>query len=356
MKNLLLILGVLCLAWGAVADLDINSGKLIFPDDSEQTTAFKADEVKGTHTYFIKSGDVTGLRDAITDINFRSPSSSNRFLIKLEPGIYNLGNTGIVLPLYTRLEGSGLDMTTLKSESATNTIQTNGVNELADINIECEYLSDTETSLVYAIDVQNGSLLMDMIGLNVSTRNVSITLGINAIGNIYMRTGAIKVTSDETITNAVDNVYGVYVGGLAHVELDNLTMNIYAVDADKGVGFNLDGKATFNDSWVSTIQSSIVNIAVEMSGSSAYLIGRSSSFFASGAEGSAGVYSTNAIGGIQLRECQVSANPSIDIDSTSSGKIVKSELSVAPSSTSGSDILVIDCYNGSISLTYGGNY
>lgn len=58
----------------------------------------------------------TALLNAVTAAAGSSPGPTNGFLIKLEPGVYDLGNQSLVMPSYVDLEGSGQGITTVTSQ------------------------------------------------------------------------------------------------------------------------------------------------------------------------------------------------------------------------------------------------
>ncbi|HEV8582444.1 MAG TPA: hypothetical protein VGX68_25535 [Thermoanaerobaculia bacterium] len=56
-------------------------------------------------------GSGTALRNALTGIS--SPSSTNRWLLKIEPGIYDVGSTSLQMRSWVDIEGSGIGVTTI---------------------------------------------------------------------------------------------------------------------------------------------------------------------------------------------------------------------------------------------------
>jgi hypothetical protein len=54
----------------------------------------------------------TALRKELAGIS--SPSATNRWLLKIEPGTYDVGGTSLVMRPYVDVEGSGIDATTIK--------------------------------------------------------------------------------------------------------------------------------------------------------------------------------------------------------------------------------------------------
>lgn len=60
----------------------------------------------------------TALQTALTGI--ASPSSTNRWLLKIEPGIYDVGTTPLQMRSWVDIEGSGIGVTTIRGSVATN--------------------------------------------------------------------------------------------------------------------------------------------------------------------------------------------------------------------------------------------
>jgi hypothetical protein len=57
----------------------------------------------------------TALRNALNGIS--SPSSSNRWLLKIEPGIYDVGTVSLVMRPFVDIEGSGMGVTTIRGSA-----------------------------------------------------------------------------------------------------------------------------------------------------------------------------------------------------------------------------------------------
>lgn len=54
----------------------------------------------------------TALRNALAGVS--SPSATNRWLLKIEPGIYDVGATSLVMRPYVDIEGSGIESTVIR--------------------------------------------------------------------------------------------------------------------------------------------------------------------------------------------------------------------------------------------------
>ncbi len=67
----------------------------------------------------------TALLNAMTTIIVASPTSTNPWLLKLEPGTYDLGNVSLTMQAYVQVEGSGEGATTIIGNG--QTVSTTGV-------------------------------------------------------------------------------------------------------------------------------------------------------------------------------------------------------------------------------------
>ena len=64
----------------------------------------------------------TALRNALAGIT--SPSSTNRWLVKIEPGIYQVQDTPLTMRSWVDIEGSGIGVTTIRANSTATAITT----------------------------------------------------------------------------------------------------------------------------------------------------------------------------------------------------------------------------------------
>lgn len=83
-------------------------------------------------------GDYTTPTAALADLASwcGTPSATQRCLIKLLPGSYDIGNSTFKLSPYVSLIGSGRDVTTVTDSGADITIETSDHTELADLHID----------------------------------------------------------------------------------------------------------------------------------------------------------------------------------------------------------------------------
>ena len=113
--NAALFLGILLLSTSLFAGpVKITPQSIQFPDNSTQTSSAHA----FTNTVFVSPGTTeseggTALLNALDGIT--DAASYNRYLLKLEPGNYQLGTNSLVMKRYVDIEGSGMASTVIKS-------------------------------------------------------------------------------------------------------------------------------------------------------------------------------------------------------------------------------------------------
>lgn len=100
----------------------------------------------------------TALRNALAGIS--SPSATNRWLLKIEPGIYDVGGTSLVMRPYVDVEGSGIDATTIRGNGDAS--EYNNATILGADNAELRLLTvqaigPTSTSSVIAMANYDGA-------------------------------------------------------------------------------------------------------------------------------------------------------------------------------------------------------
>jgi len=95
--------------------IESTSGGIKFPDATIQTSA----SLKYVRTVIVSPvpGDAlasgTALLNALAGIT--DASATNPYLLKIEPGVYDLGNNGLTMQPYVDIEGSGENVTTITS-------------------------------------------------------------------------------------------------------------------------------------------------------------------------------------------------------------------------------------------------
>ncbi len=164
--------------------------------------------------------------EIISGLNNNSPpDESNKFLIKLDAGIYDLGNERFEMQGYVDLEGSGEGMTTISSSNGSNLKRTSGT-ILGAYNSEIRDLTVVNTSTDdYAIAIMNYT---DNYGSNLKNITAVASGGSNNIGIYYYSIGSenhpsvmTNVTADTTAFANNDN-YAIIIS-FAQLTLNNVT-------------------------------------------------------------------------------------------------------------------------------------
>jgi hypothetical protein len=96
----------------------------------------------------------TALKNAINGI--ASPSSTNRWLVKVEPGIYDVGTTPLQLRSWVDVEGSGINSTIIQGTVDGSTFVDGTINGASNLELRLLSVQATATaSLPYVIAMYN---------------------------------------------------------------------------------------------------------------------------------------------------------------------------------------------------------
>jgi hypothetical protein len=240
---------------------------LQFPDGTSQTTAAAG----FVRTIIVSPGanptaSGTTLMNAINGIT--TNSSTNPYLIKIEPGIYDLGSTPLTMKPYVDIEGSGEGVTMITGSGSANQAGTvNGANnaELRFLTVQntgttatnfaiAIYNSGASPRLVHVTAQAVGTGLINpwFIGIwNVSSSAPTMT-HVTALGSYQFSTnnagliqdGGTLTVVDSSFTgtgaNAVNN-RGIWVSNAASLTLINSTMSATTGGAGGGTGIYTSG-------------------------------------------------------------------------------------------------------------------
>lgn len=216
----------------------------------------------------------TALLTAMTLISNSNPSASNPWLLKLEPGQYDLGNGSLTLLPYVDLEGSGEDITFISSTVVAGTPVSGAL--VAASHSQARFLSIANTgtgSNAYqiAVFIPNSATQTSFFHLNlVASASGSISYGLYnnggtatvqasiflASGNatsagLYNNAGTITV-QDSTLsalgTSASSTLYG-FDNHNGTLTILNSTLNALAgVNSNSDYGLNNNGMAMVQNS------------------------------------------------------------------------------------------------------------
>ncbi len=88
------------------------------------------------------------------------PSASNPWLLKVGPGVYDFGASGLVLPPYVNLDGAGMSSTTLTAANDTwFTVASTGVNTVSNVTV----VNSGTANNTYAVSAIGATLTLDHV-------------------------------------------------------------------------------------------------------------------------------------------------------------------------------------------------
>ena len=96
----------------------------------------------------------TTLRNALSGIS--SPSSTNRWLVKIDPGIYDIGSTSLPMRSYVDVEGSGIGSTVITGLVDGSNLDAGIINGVSNAELRMLTISETGNSTTpYVIGMYN---------------------------------------------------------------------------------------------------------------------------------------------------------------------------------------------------------
>ncbi|RBP53778.1 right-handed parallel beta-helix repeat-containing protein [Arenicella xantha] len=197
-----------------------------------------------------------------------SPSTSNRWVIWLEPGQFDVGSAGIILPDYVSLRGSGMGVSIVYSAGTAShhrAIDLAGNNTLSDLTIEDSSSGSSSGAVVPSGDnviIQNIQVLTDDedgIRIHNDTENVLVNNAIVNAGDralsaqgsnndIMVRNSALASNTDNTVNVGTNSVVLIESSTIDNTSTNKPVLNI------------------FNDSELTIRHSSISATSIDTSG------------------------------------------------------------------------------------------
>lgn len=162
--------------------------------------------------------DPVAALNSITDA-----SASNPYLLKIMPGIYDLGSGALYMKEYVDIEGSGENTTVIQSSvEGTSWPFVGTVNGAS--NAEIRFLSVKNTSSgIYAVAFVNNEVSVSLTSINITGSGASV-----------VSWGVLNMTSLTTMTNVTviapgtpGNCFGVYNDAGSVVTMSNVTAKGY---------------------------------------------------------------------------------------------------------------------------------
>jgi hypothetical protein len=236
--------------------------------------------VRYSHTLFVSSSSSpaqngTALLLANDVIANSNPSATNPYLLKLEPGQYDLGNRGLILLPFTDLEGSGENSTiisstigsnifivgnsTLKVASNTETRFVKILNSGSAHNQIAIFVPINATNVHFTHLTSNASGGFDSFSIGNNGRDttltdshLSATGGSNTsvgFGNAFNSTAIVQ--NSTMSASGADSNFGLANNGIT-VTVQNSNLNSTGGTNSYGL-YNKDGKVTVQNSSLSAI-------------------------------------------------------------------------------------------------------
>ncbi len=157
--------------------------------DGIDSTGFAASSHTHTGSLYSKvaivaqsGGDYTSPLDAMSDLAAwcGTASSTNPCLVRIMPGIYDLGNNGLVMQAYVDIEGSGENTTTITSTHSSGSFDATSATVSGAGNAEIRFLTiENQGGSSNSLAIYNGSASPDItnvtaIGSGGSSNNYSV--------------------------------------------------------------------------------------------------------------------------------------------------------------------------------------
>jgi len=186
----------------------------------------------------------TALLNALASIT--TNSATNRYLLKLEPGIYDLGPNQLVMKSYVDIEGSGQSVTRIEGARGTGETETSFVDAAA--------IRGASVSELRQLTVVNTSSNMYGFGYAANgatdTRLSDVTL--HAVGalvapiGLFLENAGVDASGLTIVAKtALQGSGGIYISGAsAAIRLSRSTMEVQAGEGSSGTGFTLAQGAT----------------------------------------------------------------------------------------------------------------
>lgn len=267
----------------------------------------------------------TTLRNALSGIS--APSATNRWLLKIEPGIYDIGATSLTMRPWVDIEGSGIGTTTIRGSvngSGLNAGTVNGAD-----NSELRFLT------VEAIGTPTVVTLIAMYNDNASPRLYRVKFFAQASGSVRGILNSFsaplieecEISASATTTLGSSQAYGVvFAGYLSGRRSSILRSRITATQAADNFGIYLQNAQT-----VTEIRDTVVNVV--------------------GGVTTWGIYATTSVGGSWIgQENLALRNTELSSAGGASGSY---GIAFQPSSWIGMDIFASRIYGHVAPTTYG---
>lgn len=174
----------------------------------------------------------TALRTALNNIT--DNSQSNPYLLHIEPGIYDMGSSPLLMKSYVHLQGSGIDLTTISaSNSFSGVISSNVITQIrfltitsgmASENLEGVRVFGGTLSLLH-VEIEVDSTF-DAIGLDVDAPSAVIAEHVEIRSRGSGNATGIDAASGTQVTLR-DTQVNAFGGGVVNSIRNNATLNVF---------------------------------------------------------------------------------------------------------------------------------
>jgi hypothetical protein len=177
---------------------------------------------------------------AIPSTGSEAPSASNPWLVRLGPGIYDLGSSSLTLPIYTALEGAGQDITVITAVG--NTVYSHGTVSMADhgrlsrITVSNSGGDASETAVYLPSQATKVALEHAIVTASNPSNASGTTYGLYAEPNTSFSLVDCELTAHGAYTN-----FGVAANNSSdESRLDGVRVNVYGSNSS-GQSLGFDG-------------------------------------------------------------------------------------------------------------------
>lgn len=204
----------------------------------------------------------SALLAAMNTISNSNPSASNPWLLKLEPGNYDLGNSALVLKSFVDLEGSGEETTIISSTINTNTIPATTGTLVVASNSAVRFVQIANTgagTYQVAAFIPIGITNVHFSHTIVNTSGGSLSNALfNAGGSVNIQFSTITASGGSSGSFGIINYNGVSV-----TAVQNSTVTASGTSPNYGVD-NFNGNSTIQASTVTASGNATSNFGLEV--------------------------------------------------------------------------------------------
>jgi hypothetical protein len=219
--------------------IESTGGGIKFPDGTVQTTASSGGGGTGGGSYAKVAivaqggGDYTDPLSAMNEVALwcGTPSSTNPCLLKIMPGVYDIGAMTIQMNSYVDIEGSGENTTKITGNFGEN--WWTGVIDGADFS-EIRFLTvENAGGGAYAVAIALENVSPKITNIKTISSGATENVGIICFSNCSPTlTNVTSVAAGGTLT------IGVYIDDTSSPKISNV--KAYASDGNRNIGFDMD--------------------------------------------------------------------------------------------------------------------